>query len=182
MQRSSRIVYGLAALGLAVGSSSAAHAALQIDLDVSGSLLTCIDNAACDADPSSGVLRILKTILNGVELTEQSSVDMPAAILNTSLSFVNGTGSLKHVVLTVSDSGHVATVNESNAYGPGIWHIRNSSGWFAEVGNDQGVGNLTNPSQTLPSQTLAVPEPASFLLFGSSIGLGLIKTRRRQLG
>jgi hypothetical protein len=174
MQRSSPVVYGLAALGLAVGSSSAAHAALEIDLDVSGSLLNCIDNPACDADPTSGVLRIRKTVLNGVELTEHSSVKMPGAILNTLLSFANGTGLLKHVVLTISDSGRVETVNQSNAYGPGIWHIMNSSGWFDELGDDQEVGNLTDPPRTF-----SVPEPASFLLFGSSIGLGLIKTHRQ---
>jgi hypothetical protein len=174
MQRSPAIFYGLLALGLAIGSSATANAALQVDLDVSGSLLTCTDNAACDANPAAGALRIGETVLDGVLLNEQSLVGTGGGDVSTSLTFVNGTGLLKHIVLTVSDSGSAATVIAFDAAGHSAGQTTSSSGW-GDPASGQGAGT---PADSPPA--LSVAEPVSLALLGSGIGLGIIIPRRRR--
>lgn len=91
------ILSGFAAVGVIAGLSVPAQATLQIIAEVNGvATPLCVDNAACDKNPATGIIPVGDGALDGVEVNGsiQTSTGTPAQpgpdVLNTSsLSIIN---------------------------------------------------------------------------------------------
>jgi hypothetical protein len=77
----------------------------------SGSVSACVDQAACDLNPTVGIIQVANGALNGVQINGsiRTSTGVPANpgpdILNTSsLSIINTTNTTKTVTVAVSDA------------------------------------------------------------------------------
>ena len=111
--------------------SAPAHATLQIFADVSGSVFSCVDHAACDLNPAVGTIQTANGVLNGVLINGsiQTSTGTPANpgpdILNTSsLSIINTTAITKTVTVVLSDTDFTGPVVSFLTAGSGVWECR----------------------------------------------------------
>lgn len=125
-----------------------AHATLEIALDVAGTDFFCADNAACDTNPTLGVLQIGAQTINGVAVNGsiQTSSTSPDS-LNTSSLLIRNTSILpKAVAFVVSATGYTGPVSSVHASGSGTWESAGGSTasleWFADPLNRQGAGPL----------------------------------------
>jgi hypothetical protein len=150
-----------AVVALVTGLSPPAGATLQIAINIGGTIVTCVDNAACDTNPSTGVLSLADQTINGVRLTgsSQTSVGTPANpnpldILNTSsLQVQNLTGSTIHIEAAVGDTSFKAPVGSFNTSTSGVFQTAVGStittNFFDDPANAQGAGT---PSSTPGTQ------------------------------
>lgn len=149
------IYRSLLAAGAVAGLSVPAHATLQVIADVSGSVSSCVDNAACDLNPAVGIIQVANGTLNGVQINGsiQSSTGTPANpgpdILNTSsLSLINTSALTKSVTVVVSDTDFKGPVASFLTAGSGVW--QNAIGatitlsWFDDPKNGQGANTATD--------------------------------------
>lgn len=137
-----------------------AFAALQFYVDVSGVVLTCVDNAACDVNPATGTLQLAPTTTNGV--TASGELDMSSGtpanpglnFLNSSvLTVINNSGTVKTVDVIVSDTDFKGPVSLAEVAGSGTWQSTKGStitmNWFDDPANVQGADSTGNTPGTL---------------------------------
>jgi hypothetical protein len=174
-------VFGMAAAVLPVVMSPPAHATLQLALDIGPLSFTCVDNQACDTNPTVGIIDVGNQNIGGIEVNGsiQTSVGTlatpnPLAILNTgSLSLINGTDAPISAVFAVSDTNFVGPVSAFASAGSGVWESAGGStltmNWYNDPTNTQGAdtGNDT-PGILLDTFTsTAVGQADSFSHNGS---------------
>jgi hypothetical protein len=147
--------------------SAPANATLQIIADISGSVVSCVDQAACDLDPAVGIIQTANQTINGVQVNGsiQSSTGTPASpgpdILNTSsLSIINTTNTTKTITVVVSDTDFTGPVISFQSAGSGVWQNAIGStitlNWFDDPNNGQGADNPTDtPGNLIDSFTNA---------------------------
>jgi len=149
-----------AALGLAVAASPA-HAVLQLALDINGATFTCVDNTACDTNPTVGILQTAQTTFNGVQFLGSSQTQLTGAtneLTTTSFQITNTNGTAVTYQLAVggtSFQGPVTTINNSgsgtwtNAIGSTITQV-----YHADATNTQGANTPTDlPGGNLFTET-----------------------------
>lgn len=158
---------GVAAAGVLGFVSAPAHATLQIISDVSGTIASCVDNAACDLNPAVGIINVGNITINGVQVNGsiQTSTGTPANpgldTLNTSsLSIINLTALTKTVTVTVSDTDFAGPVVAFQTAGSGVWQNAIGSSitlnWFDDPANGQGADDPTDtPGNLIDSFTHA---------------------------
>jgi hypothetical protein len=146
---------GAAAICVVGSISVPAQATLQVIADVSGSVSTCVDNAACDQNPLIGIIQVANGTLNGVQINGsiQTSTGTPANpganILNTSsLSIINTTNTTKTLTVVVSDTDFTGPVTSFDTAGSGVWQNAKGStitlNWFDDPENGQGADTATD--------------------------------------
>jgi hypothetical protein len=158
---------GVAAAGVLGFVSAPAHATLQIISDVSGTIASCVDNAACDLNPAVGIINVGNLTINGVQVNGsiQSSTGTPANpgldTLNTSsLSIINLTSTTKTLSVVVSDTDFAGPVVAFQTAGSGVWQNAIGSSitlsWFDDPANGQGADDPTDtPGNLIDSFTHA---------------------------
>jgi hypothetical protein len=137
----------LAAGAAALIITSPAWATLQIAIDIGVTTFTCVDNAACDLDPATGVLELADQTLGGLTVNGSISASGKgpgAEFLNIgSLSIVNSTALPVVATATVSDTGFSAPVTSIRVSGSGVWQSAAGSSialaWSADAANTQGA-------------------------------------------
>jgi hypothetical protein len=153
------------AVALAAGvlgwATAPANATLQIAAIVGATTFTCVDNAACDTNLSTGVIEIGTQTIGGLEVNGsiQRSVGTPANpnpldILNTaSLSIINTLGITVTATVAVSDTNFAGPVGQFNTANSGVWQTANGSTesvkWYADAANNQGADTPTDTPGTL---------------------------------
>ena len=146
---------GVAAAGVLGFVSAPAHATLQVLADVNGSVSACADQAACDLNPTVGIIQVANGTPNGVQINGsiQTSTGTPANpgidTLNTSsLSIINTTGTMKTVTIVVSDTDFTGPVASFLTAGSGVWQSAIGSSitmkWFDDPANGQGADDPTD--------------------------------------
>jgi PEP-CTERM motif len=146
---------GAAAAGVLGFVSAPAQATLQVIADVSGSVSSCVDQAACDLNSAVGIIQTANGVLNGVLINGsiQTSTGTPANpgpnILNTSsLSIINTNATTKTITIVVSDTDFTGPVVSFLTAGSGVW--QNAKGatitlnWFDDPENGQGADTATD--------------------------------------
>ncbi len=158
---------GAAAAGVLGFVSAPAHATLQIISDVSGTIASCVDNAACDLNPAVGIINLGNIVINGVQVNGsiQTSTGTPANpgldTLNTSsLSIINLTNTSKTLTVAVSDTDFAGPVASFQTAGSGVWQNAIGSSitlkWFDDPANSQGADDPTDtPGNLIDSFTHA---------------------------
>jgi hypothetical protein len=182
MNSKSRLLIGLAAIGLFGGMSSPAHAVLQIAADIDGVLFSCVDNAACDTNPAVGILQTANGTFNGVEVNSsiQTSTGTPAnpgvnALDSSSLSIINTTGVAKTVTFAIGDTDFLGPVSAFTTAGAGTWQVADGSSatlnWYDDPLNGQGADTATDtPGNLIDTfSTTAVGLTDSFHHDGSGL-------------
>ena len=155
MNARSRLLSGLAAAGLFGGLSAPAHAVLQIAADINGVGFSCVDNAACDTNPTIGVLQTANGTFNGVQVNTsiQTSTGTPAnpgvnSLNSSSLSIINTTATAKTVVFAIGDTDFLGPVSAFATAGDGTWQLANGSSatlnWYDDPLNGQGADTATD--------------------------------------
>jgi hypothetical protein len=150
MNTSSRLLSGLAAVGLIAGFSAPAHAVLQIAADINGAGFFCADNTACDTNPAVGTLQVANGTFNGVQVNGsiQSSTGTPAnpgiaALSTSSLSIINATAIAKTIVFAIGDTDFLGPVTQFDSAGAGTWQLADGStaamNWYDDPLNRQGA-------------------------------------------
>jgi PEP-CTERM motif len=147
-----RSLCGVAAAGMLGFVSAPAQATLQVLADVNGTVVSCVDNAACDLNPTVGTIQTANQVVNGVPINGsiQTSTGTPANpgpdILNTSsLSIINTTAVAKALIVLVSDTDFTGPVASFETAGSGVWQNAIGStitlSWFDDPNNGQGADN-----------------------------------------
>jgi hypothetical protein len=179
--RTHYLVAGVLAVALAALASFPAHAALTISANFGGSIFTCVDNAACDTNLSTGTIQIADTTLGGLTIngsiqTSVGTLANPNAldILNTSsLSVINTLAGPVAYIVTVSDTGFKAPVAPFSTASSAVWQNAGGSTatvkFWADAANAQGATTpTTTPGTLIDSFTSTAVGPAdSFAHNGS---------------
>lgn len=133
------------AFALAAGATPA-RATLELAIDVGGTVFTCSDGAACDTNPTPGVLQIGNLTLDGVQLNGsiQASSRGPDVLSTSSLIIHNTNPFAVSGEAVVSDTGFTGRVGAVLTSGAGTWALANGSTttnrWYADAANGQGAG------------------------------------------
>jgi hypothetical protein len=133
----------VSALSLALSTPAAAR--LQIAADFGGVIFTCVDNAACDSNPATGVMQLMNLNLGGVEVNGsiQASGRGPNFLNTSSLSVINGAGHAVAYDVTVGDTSFAPIVTSTAFSGAGVWQNAIGStanlSWWADPANAQGA-------------------------------------------
>ncbi len=159
------ILSGFAAAGVIAGLLVPAHAVLQIIAEVNGvTTPLCVDNAACDKNPATGIIQVGDGALDGVQVNGsiQTSTGTPArpgpGVLNTSsLSIINLTDETKTATVVVSDTDFKGPVASWATAGSGAWQDAVGSSitssitlnWYNDPANAQGASTPTDTPGTL---------------------------------
>ena len=146
----SRLLLAATALG-ALALATPANATLQVAAVFNGTLFSCVDNAACDTNLSTGTIQIADQTIGGIEINGsiQTSTGTPANpnvndILNTSsLSLINTLGTTVTATVTISDTSFRAPVATFSTSTSGTWETAVGSTattkWWADPTNSQGA-------------------------------------------
>src|SRR5215467_11947380 len=148
--------------GLALASQPA-HAVLQLALDINGATFNCVDNTACDTNPTVGVLQTGATTFAGVTFLGSSQTQLTGLtneLTTTSFQITNTNGAAVSYTLAVGGTDFVGPVNTINSSGSGTW--TNAVGstitqtFHADATNTQGAGtptDLPGPNQFMETST-----------------------------
>jgi PEP-CTERM motif len=156
----------LLATGALAAVASPAHAVLQIAADINGTVLTCVDNQACDTNPTVGIVQIANQTLLGVEVLGSSQTQTIASgpgtfnTLNTSSVQVNNTtGSDISIIFAVGGTDFKGPIESFSASGSGT--VQNAIGsditlqFYGDTANQQGADTPND----LPGALLASGGP-----------------------
>jgi hypothetical protein len=155
------LLFAATALG-GLALAGPAHAVLQISATFGNTNFSCVDNALCDTDLSTGTIQIANQTIGGilVNTSIQTSTGTAANpgtdILNTSsTSLINTLGISVPVTFTVSDTGFLGPVSAWNVAGSGTWQQAVGSDvlmqWYADAANAQGADNANDTPGVLLS-------------------------------
>jgi hypothetical protein len=140
---------GAAALGLgALAAPQQAHAVLQLAGNNNGTILLCVDNAACDTNPAVGILALGPTTSGGFLISgSTSTADLPGGVLNSSsLQVIN----LNHTAATVT-----VAVGATDFVGPRATFSASGSGTFQNAIG----GTITQTFYDDPTNTQPAADP-----------------------
>jgi hypothetical protein len=147
----------LAVLGLTLLAPFApAHATLQLTADVSGVIFNCVDNTACDTDPTVGTISLANgTVVNGVSTSGSiSTAVLTGLITSNSITLVNTTGSLRQIDFSISATNFVGPANFVTTTGSGTFvNAAGSSitmNWYDDPLNRQGGSGLPGSATYAP--------------------------------
>ena len=158
----------LSAAAVWVAFAAPARATLQLAIDVSGHIFTCVDNqASCDLDSASGNLQLKRIFVDGVQITGkfiQASAN-PNTIAVSSFLIRNISGRLRTYEAVFSDTGFQPPTTGIFWSGSGTWLNSTMStfndNYYADAANGQGAGfSLATPGQLLASWNGSVSEPS----------------------
>lgn len=133
-----------------------ANAVLQLSLDINGAVFNCVDNTACDTNPTVGVVQIAPTTFNGVNFLGSSQTQLTGPtneLTTTSFQITNDNTAAVTYQLAVSGTNFVGPVTGINESGSGTW--TNAIGstitqtYFADAANTQGAASPTDLPGTL---------------------------------
>jgi PEP-CTERM motif len=155
-----RILLGTAALS-AIALATPAWAVLEIYTDNGGVINLCVDNAACDTNPTTGVITLAPTTINGVvingEIATSTSPGTPDILNNSVLSVINTNPFPISIDVIVSDTGFKGPVSTFEAAGAGTWQGTIGStitmNWFVDPANTQGAVGGTTPGTMVATFT-----------------------------
>jgi hypothetical protein len=114
----------LVALAMAAMYSAPASAILQLSADISGTVFSCQDQAACDTNAAVGQLAIADQTINGVRIVGSSQIAFAGALnfLNTSsFQIVNLTQAARTIILAISGIDFIGPATEFEASGSGTF-------------------------------------------------------------
>lgn len=152
--RTTTTIAALALTGSVLGGLPKAHATLQLAADVSGAPFSCVDQAACDTNPTVGILALANgTTVNGVTVNgslQTSTFGPPDDILSTSsLSLINNSGATRTITATISATDFTPPTTEFDLSGSGTFELSNGATitmkWWDDPSNTQGA---TTPTDT----------------------------------
>jgi hypothetical protein len=111
-----KLTTGMAAglLGGVVAFAPPAHAVLTFSENVNGTTFTCVDNGACDTDPTTGRIALDTVTLNGVTIegAVQTSTMVPSnGLTSSSLSITNNSGAVATLTAALSDTDYVGPIS-----------------------------------------------------------------------
>ena len=149
----------LAAGALAVVASPA-HAVLQFSGDFNGVTFSCVDNAACDTNPTVGILQIANQTIGGLEVLGSAQTQIIAtgpgtfnSLNTTSFQINNITGADAPVTLAIGGTDFVGPVETFSASGSGTFQDAIGSDitmeFFADTANQQGADTPNDTPGTL---------------------------------
>ena len=150
-----------------------ANATLMLSADISGTLFTCVDNTACDSNPTVGLLalgnNVVPTVINGVTVLGSISLSTGTAstpgvplLSSSSLSVTNVSGATRTITVAVSDTNFVGPANFFSSSGSGTF-VGNPTGsmtlnYYDDPTNQQGAtSSTTTPGNLLDSFSYSVP-------------------------
>jgi len=116
----------LLAAALASGTALAtpAHAVLQLSLDINGALFNCVDQTACDTNPTVGILQTGVTTFNGVDFLGSSQTQLTGGInelTTTSFQITNNNPGSVTYQLAVGGTDFVPPVTSISLSGSGTF-------------------------------------------------------------
>lgn len=154
----------------AIGATPAA-AALQLSIDVNGTVFSCADGASCDESTTNKNLLVIDQTVDGVlvQVTLAQSTSGKVNILQLSSSnIVNMSGAAANIQLFAGDTGFVGPVERVNdsgslTFNQAVGSAQSSLSFFADAANGQGANPINTPGNLL-EQVFGTPDtnPDSF--------------------
>jgi len=171
------LLAGASALALA----NPAHAVLQFSADVGGTIIACVDGAACDLSGAPGTIVVGTTVVpNGAGAIEflgssQTQTTGGNNTLTTTSFQITNTGPAIDVTISVGGTDFVGPVTAISSSGSGTW--TNASGseitlqYYADTANDQGGESPTDHPGALlaDSGLLTAASPADSINYNSGL-------------
>ena len=152
----------------AIGATPAA-AALQLAIDVNGTVFTCADGASCDQSSTNKNLLVIDQTVNGVlvQVTlAQSTVGAVNELQLSSSNIENLSGAAANISLEAGDTGFLSPVtfvrdSGSLTFNSAVGSLPSSLSFFADAANGQGAPGT--PGQLL-EEVFGTPltDPDSF--------------------
>jgi hypothetical protein len=146
----------IATVALAVAAPTCAHATLQLAADVSGTVFTCVDNAACDTNPLVGQLALNATTINGVSVTGnfERSTTVPFDLLSSgATSVMNSSGANRDIRVAISDINFIGPTTTVTTSGSGTFLANAGNSillnYYASAANTQGAATAIDTPGTL---------------------------------
>jgi hypothetical protein len=151
-----RALWGFGALALAAGPPPPAHATLQLAATFGATNFFCADqNAACDTDPTIGILQLANQTIGGVQVNGsiQTQTIGTTNILNaSSLSVINNNAVTTPITVTVGATNFTGPVVAFVTSGSGVFQSAVGSvvdlGWWNDPTNTQGADTATDTPGT----------------------------------
>ena len=144
----------------AVALAPAANATLQLAININGTVVTCVDQAACDSNPTVGIVQTGSTTIGGVSFLGSSQTQLTGGtneLTTTSFQITNTTNAAASYQFAVSGTDFVGPVVGIDQSGSGTF--TNAAGsttdlaYFADSTNTQGAANPTDLPGTLLSDS-----------------------------
>jgi hypothetical protein len=162
-----RISLAVLGLGLVVPFAPA-HAVLQLTADVSGVTFSCVDNAACDTDPTVGTIALANgQTTNGVSTIGSISQSVLTGLITTNtITLVNNSGALRQIDIAVSATNFVGPANFVTTTGSGTFVGSAGStitmNWYDDPLNRQGGSGLPGSPTFAPGDLVRTFTAAAF--------------------
>jgi hypothetical protein len=120
-----KLLLSSVAVGALALASNPAHATLMLSSQFGGSTFNCVDNTACDTNPTVGILAIGSQTIGGVTVTGQVSIATSTSgfsSLNTSsLQVINSSGSAVTYNISIGATGFQGPTATFDSSGSGTW-------------------------------------------------------------
>lgn len=137
----------LAAAAAALISASPAWAILQIAVDIGATTFNCVDNAACDLNPATGILELADQTVGGLTVNGSISASDKGPgtqfLNNWQPGILNSAPVSVAATATVSDTDFSAPVTGIKVSGSGVWQSAAGStialARAADAANTQGA-------------------------------------------
>jgi len=163
-----------AVVGLLLGASTSANATLAFWADVNGTIISCVDGAACDTNPNPDQLSIADQTVAGVSVqgnSTNSATAPPQNSLNTSsFQITNTNGTSVPITVIVGQTNYAGPITSFSASGGGT--LQNAIGsnfdlsYFIDSANGQGALGGATPGTPVANSGLFTstvnPETFSF--------------------
>jgi len=155
----------LSGVFLAAFGSVPAHAVLEISASIGGSTFTCVDNSACDTNPTVGSLTTNPVTLAGIEFSASNSLSLsgPLDALSSSFNLIRNTSASPVLIrLAVGDTDYTFPVLAFHTAGSGTWQGPGGSSaqqnWFVDPANSQGASTpTTTPGVQIDTDSFTSP-------------------------
>lgn len=144
----------------AVALAPAANATLQLAININGTVVTCVDQAACDTNSAVGTVQTASTTIGGVTFLGSSQTQLTGGtneLTTTSFQITNGNNFTVNYQFAVSGTSFVGPVTSINQSGSGTF--TNAAGsttdlsYYADSTNTQGASSPTDLPGTLLSDS-----------------------------
>jgi len=132
-------------------AATPAHATLQVALDINGDVVTCQDQAACDTNPTVGILQTTPATFNGVSFLGSSQTQLSGSaneLTTTSFQITNTNPSAVSYQLAIGGTDFQGPVSVINQTGSGTFTDSVGSSidlaYYADAANTQGANTPTD--------------------------------------
>jgi len=146
-----------------------ANAVLQVAVQAGATTVTCVDNAACDTNPLTGILQLANQVVGGLDFTGSVQISSgnsgtpggPPTLNTSSLQVVNTTGGTVSFEAAVGDNNFAGPVNHfSTAASATFQNAIGStliSKFYDDPSNTQGANTPTDaPGNLIDSSSKTV--------------------------